>query len=87
MVFNGKRNSESMGREETRSARYLSQVYEHSPHPQMLGEKEVKTTPTNRSKHAYRPLRRFWTAMFDKLAFPALFRPLEEYRIPTISHN
>jgi hypothetical protein len=53
----------------------------------MLGEKEVKTTPTNRSKHAYRLLRRLWTAMFDKLAFPAIFRPLEEYRISTTSHD
>jgi predicted LPLAT superfamily acyltransferase len=76
-----------MEQEETRSMRYLSKVYEQSPHPQTLGEKEVKTTPTSRWKHAYRLLRRFWTAMFDKLAFPAIFRPLEEYRISTTSHD
>jgi hypothetical protein len=87
VVFSVMRNSESMEQEETRSTRYLSKVYEQSPHPQMLGEKEVKTTPTSRSKHAYRLLHRFWTALFDKLAFPAIFRPLEEYRISTISHD
>jgi hypothetical protein len=46
------------------------QVYEQSPHHQMLGEKEVETTAMNRSKHAQRPPRRFETASCANLAFP-----------------
>lgn len=51
----------------------------------MLGEKELEFMAMNRSKHAYRPLRRFGTALSGNLAFPAMFRLLEEYRISTSS--
>lgn len=51
----------------------------------MLGEKELEIMAMNRSKHAYRPLRCFGTALSGNLAFPAMFRLLEEYRISTSS--